>query len=118
MYIRDMKNTKGHIKGLTCGEWLHDKNSDNRVNNNMIATSSEDGTVRVWDPNRFSSQISVLKARRNINSNSNDAYDNVLSVDCCCWSGDGRRVVGGMRDGSVQIWDLGKLLAIIVKFIG
>jgi len=21
MYIRDMKNTKGHVTGLTCGQW-------------------------------------------------------------------------------------------------
>ncbi|KAI5354125.1 hypothetical protein L3X38_007020 [Prunus dulcis] len=28
IYIRDLKNTKGHISGLTCGEW-HPRTKDN-----------------------------------------------------------------------------------------
>lgn len=42
MYIRDLKNTKGHISGLTCGEW-HPKAKE------TILTSSEDGSLRTWD---------------------------------------------------------------------
>ncbi|GFZ20187.1 transducin/WD40 repeat-like superfamily protein [Actinidia rufa] len=49
MYIRDLKNTKGHISGLTCGEW-HPKTKE------TILTSSEDGSLRIWDVNDFKSQ--------------------------------------------------------------
>lgn len=52
MYIRDLKNTKGHISGLTCGEW-HPKTKE------TILTSSEDGSLRLWDVNDFKSQKQV-----------------------------------------------------------
>lgn len=52
MYIRDLKNTKGHISGLTCGEW-HPKTKE------TILTSSEDGSLRIWDVNDFKSQKQV-----------------------------------------------------------
>lgn len=56
MYIHDLKNTKGHISGLTCGEW-HPKTKE------TILTSSEDGSLRLWDVNDFKSQkqVSVLQ---------------------------------------------------------
>lgn len=52
MYIRDLKNTKGHISGLTGGEW-------NPKSKETILTSSEDGSLRVWDVNDFKSQKQV-----------------------------------------------------------
>ena len=52
MYIRDLKNTKGHISGLTWGEW-HPKAKE------TILTSSEDGSLRIWDVNDFKSQKQV-----------------------------------------------------------
>ena len=52
MYIRDLKNTKGHITGLTCGEW-HPKTKE------TILTSSEDGSLRIWDVYDFKSQKQV-----------------------------------------------------------
>lgn len=52
MYIRDLKNTKGHITGLTCGEW-------NPKTKETILTSSEDGSLRIWDANDFNSQKQV-----------------------------------------------------------
>lgn len=52
MYIRDLKNTKGHICGLTSGEW-HPKNRE------TILTSSEDGSLRLWDVNDFKCQKQV-----------------------------------------------------------
>lgn len=53
MYIRDLKNTKGHISGLTWGEW-HPKTKE------TILTSSEDGSLRIWDVNDFKSQKQVI----------------------------------------------------------
>lgn len=55
MYIRDLKNTKGHICGLTCGEW-HPRTKE------TVLTSSEDGSLRIWDVNNFLSQTQVLVA--------------------------------------------------------
>jgi WD40 repeat protein len=52
MYIRDLKNTKGHISGLTAGEW-------NPKSKETILTSSEDGSLRLWDVSDFSGQKQV-----------------------------------------------------------
>ena len=52
MYIRDLKNTKGHISGLTAGEW-------NPKEKDTILTSSEDGSLRIWDVSDFKSQKQV-----------------------------------------------------------
>src|SRR5207237_8586171 len=53
MYIRDLKNTKGHISGLTSGEW-------NPKSKETILTSSEDGSIRLWDVSDFKSQKQVF----------------------------------------------------------
>jgi WD40 repeat protein len=61
MYIRDLKNTKGHISGLTCGEW-HPQAKE------TILTSSEDGSLRIWDVNDFKSQKQVCCFFKLLNS--------------------------------------------------
>jgi WD40 repeat protein len=43
MYIRDMKNTKGHITGCSGGCW-------HPIDRYTAVTSSEDGTVRWVEP--------------------------------------------------------------------
>ncbi|XP_078442202.1 transducin/WD40 repeat-like superfamily protein [Wolffia australiana] len=91
MYIRDLKHTKGHITGLTCGEW-------NPKEKETILTSSEDGSLRIWDVSDFQSQKQVVKPKlsRPIRT----------AVTSCAWDFEGKRIVGGVGDGSIQIWAL------------
>ncbi|XP_009612613.1 uncharacterized protein [Nicotiana tomentosiformis] len=91
MYIRDLKNTKGHISGLTCGEW-HPKTKE------TILTSSEDGSLRLWDVNDFKSQKQVIKPKL--------ARPGRVPVMTCAWDREGKRIAGGVGDGSIQIWNL------------
>ncbi|KAK6286524.1 hypothetical protein POUND7_012703 [Theobroma cacao] len=91
MYIRDLKNTKGHISGLTCGEW-HPKTKE------TILTSSEDGSLRIWDVNDFKSQKQVIKPKL--------ARPGRIPVTTCAWDREGKFIVGGIGDGSIQIWNL------------
>ncbi|RZB48336.1 WD repeat-containing protein 70 isoform B [Glycine soja] len=93
MYIRDLKNTKGHISGLTCGEW-HPKTKE------TILTSSEDGSLRIWDVNDFKSQKQVIKPKL--------ARPGRVPVTTCAWDHDGKCIAGGIGDGSIQVWDLRK----------
>ncbi|KAL3828101.1 hypothetical protein ACJIZ3_016903 [Penstemon smallii] len=91
MYIRDLKNTKGHITGLTCGEW-HPKAKE------TILTSSEDGSLRIWDVNDFTSQKQVIKPKL--------SRPGRVPVTTCTWDREGKRIAGGIGDGSIQIWNV------------
>ncbi|XP_030546507.2 LOW QUALITY PROTEIN: WD repeat-containing protein 70 [Rhodamnia argentea] len=91
MYIRDLKNTKGHISGLTWGEW-HPKTKE------TILTSSEDGSLRIWDVNDFKSQKQVIKPKL--------ARPGRVPVTTCTWDREGKCIAGGIGDGSIQIWKL------------
>ncbi|XP_022131253.1 WD repeat-containing protein 70 [Momordica charantia] len=91
MYIRDLKNTKGHISGLTCGEW-HPKTKE------TILTSSEDGSLRIWDVNDFKGQKQVIKPKL--------ARPGRIPVTTCAWDREGKSIAGGIGDGSIQIWNL------------
>ncbi|KAH0457019.1 hypothetical protein IEQ34_014926 [Dendrobium chrysotoxum] len=91
MYIRDLKNTKGHISGLTGGEW-------NPKSKETILTSSEDGSLRVWDVNDFKCQKQVIKPKL--------ARPMRVPVTACAWDHEGKRVVGAVGDGSIQLWSM------------
>ncbi|WJX79109.1 hypothetical protein P8452_62260 [Trifolium repens] len=91
MYIRDLKNTKGHITGLTCGEW-HPKTKE------TVLTSSEDGSLRIWDVNDFTTQKQVIKPKL--------ARPGRVPVTTCAWDHDGKCITGGIGDGSIQIWSI------------
>ncbi|CAM8891298.1 unnamed protein product [Rhodiola kirilowii] len=91
MYIRDLKNTKGHITGLTCGAW-HPKAKE------TILTSSEDGSLRLWDVNDFKGQKQVIKPKL--------ARPGRVPVTTCTWDFEGKLFAGGVGDGSIQLWAL------------
>ncbi|KAL2632458.1 hypothetical protein R1flu_017144 [Riccia fluitans] len=91
MYIRDLKNTKGHISGLTAGQW-HPKEREKAL------TSSEDGSLRIWDVTDFKTQKQVIKPRL--------SRPGRVSVTTCCWGQDGKCLAGGLADGSVQVWNV------------
>ncbi|KAI5298340.1 hypothetical protein KEM55_003508, partial [Ascosphaera atra] len=58
MYLRDMRNTKGHISEVTSGTW-------SPIDYNLCATAGTDSTVRVWDVNhgRAHKDIIVHKSK-------------------------------------------------------
>lgn len=88
MYIRDMRNTKGHVSGLCGGSWHpHDRNT--------AMTCSEDGTVRLWDTENIEQKVVVKPTLKKPGR---------VAVTACCYSADGTMIAGGLRDGSIQIW--------------
>ncbi|KAG0619396.1 hypothetical protein M758_4G136700 [Ceratodon purpureus] len=91
MYIRDLKNTKGHISGLTGGHW-HPKERQTAL------TSSEDGSLRIWDVTNFKTQKQVIKPKL--------ARPGRVAVTACAWGLNGNCVAGGLADGSIQIWNV------------
>ncbi|XP_024530300.1 WD repeat-containing protein 70 [Selaginella moellendorffii] len=91
MYIRDLKHTSGHISGLTGGEWHPSEK-------NTILTSSEDGSLRIWDVTNLKSQKQVIKPKL--------ARPGRVSVTACAWGLEGKTIAGGLADGSIQIWSI------------
>ncbi|WEW56524.1 hypothetical protein PRK78_001970 [Emydomyces testavorans] len=53
MYLRDMRNTKGHISEVTSGAW-------SPTDYNLCVTAATDSTVRIWDANVGRSQKEVI----------------------------------------------------------
>lgn len=89
-YIRDMKNTKGHVAGLTCGQW--------HPNDRWTAmTSSDDGTVRIWDTHNIV-QTTVIKT--------NPKKPGRVRATACCYGNGGALIAAGLEDGTLQIWDV------------
>ena len=92
MYLRDMKNTKGHVAALTCCQW-------HPVEDNLFLTSSFDSTVRIWNVEHYRKQDIVLVPKSIAGNRLNAA------VNSACFSRDGELVFGCRMDGSISGWD-------------
>lgn len=90
MYIRDMKNTKGHVTACSGGAW-------HPIDKGTGLTSSEDGTLRVWDLWQLK-QKTVVKPTL--------TRPGRVPVTCCGWSPEGKLIGGGLMDGTLQLWDV------------
>lgn len=53
MYLRDMKNTKGHVGEIATGTW-------HPTDPNLCVTAGSDSTLRIWDINFKRSQKDVI----------------------------------------------------------
>mmetsp|Transcript_112833 Transcript_112833/g.224477 ORF Transcript_112833/g.224477 Transcript_112833/m.224477 type:complete len:736 (+) Transcript_112833:67-2274(+) len=107
MYVRDMTHTKGHTQMLTSGVWhpLHQE---------QWVTSSLDGTLRLWDLNatpvgmdQVLPSVHVLKTldKRNVCIGGGSGRTGGLHPTCCVLSPtDGKKIVGGCSDGSLQLF--------------
>ncbi|GIL65412.1 hypothetical protein Vafri_19165 [Volvox africanus] len=91
MYIRDARNTKGHISGLTGGCW-------HPTDRYTAITSSEDGTVRIWDTHNIM-QKTVIKPTL--------ARPVRTAVTTVSYNTTGSLIGAGLADGTVQVWSVG-----------
>jgi len=93
MYIRDLRNTRGHVAATTDVKW-------NPLDRTTVCTSSEDGSMRLWDLEYLGdargSQKAVLKPQA--------IKPGRAQVTSCAYSHDGTLVAGGITDGSIQIF--------------
>ncbi|KAJ2048441.1 hypothetical protein IW146_006393 [Coemansia sp. RSA 922] len=90
MYVSDMRKTNGHVSGLFAADW-------NPQSDDVFATASADGTVRIWSCERPRAQDQVLvgKAR------------NAGAVTACRYSsamGPAAVIAAAQMDGSISLW--------------
>ncbi|KAI0236779.1 hypothetical protein L0F63_001833 [Massospora cicadina] len=89
-YLRDLRNTKGHVSALTCGQW-HPFDRD------CLLTASQDNSIRIWEasnPIKHRDIIIVQSKQRGGRS----------PVSAATFSHDGELVAGASQDGSLSLW--------------
>ncbi|CDS07878.1 hypothetical protein LRAMOSA01827 [Lichtheimia ramosa] len=89
-YIRDMRNTDGHVAALTGGVW-HPNDRQ------FFATSSQDGTLRIWDVDRRRKQKSVIAYKSRERGGRSAAT-------ALTYSHDGKLIAGAFQDGTINLW--------------
>ncbi|KAI0786018.1 transcription factor [Abortiporus biennis] len=89
-YIRDMKNTSGHVAELTSCAW-HPRDSQTFI------TSSMDSTIRIWDVEDRRKQKTVIVVK----SKERGARTKVTT---CGYSPDGNLIGGVCFDGAFHMW--------------
>ncbi|WVO17036.1 hypothetical protein L204_104723 [Cryptococcus depauperatus] len=91
VYLRDMRNTNGHIAEITGGAW-------HPTDKSLFLTCSNDSTLRIWDitNRRKQKQVIVVKSKER---------GAKTKVTACAWSPDGKWIAGVCLDGTLHVWD-------------
>ncbi|CAG8488482.1 2266_t:CDS:10 [Acaulospora morrowiae] len=89
-YIRDMRNTSGHVASLKCGGW---HSNDKRT----FITGSADSTIRIWDVENKRKQKYVLVHKSKERGGRS-------AVTAACYSPDSKFIAGAAQDGNLFLW--------------
>ncbi|KIJ45504.1 hypothetical protein M422DRAFT_59720 [Sphaerobolus stellatus SS14] len=90
-YIRDMKNTSGHVADLYSCAW-HPKDAKTFI------TSSADSTIRIWDVENRRKQKTVIVVK-------SKERGTRTKVTACAYSPDGKTIAGACLDGALHLWN-------------
>ncbi|BGP57026.1 hypothetical protein JCM8202v2_004664 [Rhodotorula sphaerocarpa] len=90
MYIRDMRNTDGHVAAVNAIAW-HPRN------HSLFLTASADSTLRIWevDSRRKSKSVIVVRSKER---------GGKTKVTACAWSPDGKQIAAACEDGAIHVW--------------
>jgi WD40 repeat protein len=79
MYLRDLKNTKGHVSGCTNGQW-------HPTDRFTAMTSSSDGTIRIWDCEAIDQKMVIRPT----------GATGRIPISACCYNADGTLLAGAL----------------------
>ena len=100
LYMSDINQTKGHTLPI-CDGHFHPREK------HLFITSSRDSTIRLWDMN--SPKIGVMRElKQNLIFRAKTLKNHKIAVNSCTYSSYGNSIIGGVNDGSLQIWDIRK----------
>ncbi|KAG5517970.1 hypothetical protein PMAC_000425 [Pneumocystis sp. 'macacae'] len=89
-YLRDLKNTSGHISELTGGSW-------NPVSRERFMTSSVDSTVRLWNVNQTRKNEHIIVHKSKVSGKR-------IKVCSSAYSHDASFIATADSDGSLSLW--------------
>ena len=96
MYLRDLRNTKGHISEITTGTW-------NPTDHKLCVTAGTDSTLRIWDINMGRTQKEVIVHKSKAAGSAGRSR-----VTAVAWGspaqGGNNILVAGALDGSLMMW--------------
>jgi len=91
-YLNDMLRTRGHTTMLNDGCWHPAKKDE-------FLTCSNDGTVRAWSLEKEGKKCGLIRKCR-------DKAGRRTQPTCVCYGQvNGKMIVAGCNDGSIQLWD-------------
>ena len=104
--LRPLHRLAGHKEAITWAAFVstQDRTSGGRTGGHpsdqgagarLVASSSLDGTLRLWNIATGEQLLPVLRP-----------LGQACSIDCVAWAPGGRHVAAGCDDGSVRIWNL------------
>jgi len=95
------RELRGHTSSVRCCAWSPD--------GKWLASSSADGTVRVWDAST-GREVAKLEEPGNRTLGASFSLDplppQVGDVNSCAWSPDGTRIAASSWDHTVRVWNV------------
>ncbi|CAO1616444.1 unnamed protein product [Jaminaea pallidilutea] len=89
VYLRDMKQTSGHVAEITSCSWLDD---------NTFVTASADSTIRLWDPEVKLKQRTVINVRSRERGGRTKVTAHAVSPDGA------KTIAAACQDGALHLW--------------
>jgi WD40 repeat protein len=89
-YIRDLRHTAGHVGALTSATW-------HPTDRQTFATSSQDGTLRIWDVEKKRKQKEVIAYKSRERGGRS-------SATALAYTPDSRLIAGAFQDGTINLW--------------
>ncbi|GAA6010590.1 hypothetical protein JCM10207_007752 [Rhodosporidiobolus poonsookiae] len=95
MYIRDLRNTDGHVGAVTSIAW-------HPLNPSLFLTCSSDSTLRIWNTSnrRKSTHVLIVKSKA-------PGKGGKTKLTSCTWSPDGKLIAATAEDGGLFVWRTG-----------
>ncbi|GAA6031509.1 hypothetical protein JCM8097_006490 [Rhodosporidiobolus ruineniae] len=95
MYIRDLRNTDGHVAAITSLAW-------HPTNATTFLTCSSDSSLRIWSTTDRRKSKHVLIVRSKL-----PGRGGKTKLTSCCWSPEGKMVAATAEDGGLHVWRAG-----------
>ncbi|GFH43966.1 hypothetical protein CTEN210_00440 [Chaetoceros tenuissimus] len=101
MYVQDMSHTDGHVAPITGVSW-------HPLDRDIVATSSLDGSVRLWNLEKNKTKFQKLCSGKEV-YRVKSSMGKRTQVSCVVFAPGGREFACGTVCGSIQIWNTSRV---------